>query len=58
MSLVRRDRTRPVVSGGLLEVTERWVLRPVIHYAASDRNLTIEIGRSVFEDRDDVAAIR
>ena len=51
VSPVGRDRTRPVVSGGLLEVTGCWG-------PASGHNLTVEIGHSVFEAMDDVAAIR
>ena len=83
VSPVGHDRTRPVASGGLLEMTGRW--GPVSghdqtdasgrswnltrsdrrlgsyvqswHYAASGHHLTAEIRSSVFEERDDMAAI-
>ena len=84
VSPVGYDRTRPVTSGGLLEMTGRWgpafghdqtdasgrswnltgsdrTLGSYVrswHYAASGHHLTVGIGRSVFEERDDVAAIR
>ena len=84
VSPVEHDRTRPVVSGGLLELTGRWgpasghdltdassrswnltgsdqTLGSCVrswHYVASGHLLTVGIGRSVFEERDDVAAIR
>ena len=84
MSPVERDRTRRVVSGGLLEMTGRrgpasdhdqtdvsgrsWNLIGSDqtlgfcvrswHCAASGHHLTVGIGHSVFEERDDVAAIR
>ena len=56
------DRTRPVAKQRLKELSRNdWTQaqqRPVIHYVSSGRNLTVEIERSVFEARDDVAAIR
>ena len=84
VSSVRHDRTRPVVSGGLLEMTGCWgpasghdqtdasesswnltgsdrTLGSCIrswHYAVSDHHLTVGIGHSVFEERDDMVAIR
>ena len=58
LRLIVTDRTRPVASGGLLEVTGRWgsCVRSG-HYALSGHHLTVRIGRSVFEERDDIAAI-
>ena len=84
VSPVGHDRTRPVTSGGLLEMTGRWgpmsghdqtdafghlwnltgndrmlvLVRSVTSSSASGHHLTVGIGRSVFEERDDVAAIR
>ena len=84
VSPVGHDRMRPVVSGGLLEVTGRWgptssrdqtnasgrswnltgsdrTLGSCVrswHCAASGHHLSVRIGRSVFEERDNVAAIR
>ena len=84
VSPIEHDRTRPVASGGLQEMTGRWgpasdhdqtdasgrlwnltgndrmlvLVRPVTSSSASSHHLTIGIGRSVFEERDDVAAIR
>ena len=84
VSSVGHNWTRPVVSGGLLEVTERWgpasdrdqtdasdhswnltesdrTLGSCVrswHCTASGHHLTVGIWRSVFEGRDDVAAIR
>ena len=47
------DRTRPVMSGTLLEMTGRWRLRVwSIEAAASDRQMTIDIGRTKFEGGD------
>ena len=83
VSPVGIDRTCPVVSGSLLEMSGRWgpisghnltdvsghswnltgsdrMLGSCIqswHCAMSGHHLTIGIGRSVFEERDDVAAI-
>ena len=83
MSLVGLDWTRPVMSGGLLEMTGHWgpasghdptdvssrswnitgsdqTLGSYIrswHCAMSSLHLTVGIGRSVFEERDDMAAI-
>ena len=50
VSPVRLDRTRPVMSGGLLEMTGRWG-------PTSGHHLTVGIEHLVFEERDDVAAI-
>ena len=76
VSPVEDDRTRPVVSGGLLEMTGCWgpasghswnltksdrTLESYVrswHCAVSGHHLTIGIGRSVFEESGDVAAIR
>ena len=84
VSPVGHDRTRPVASGGLLEMIGRWgpafghdqtdasgrswnltgsdrTLGSCVqlwHCAMSDHHLTIGIGRSVFEERDDVVAHR
>ena len=84
VSSVEHDRTRPVVSGGLLEMTRPWgptsghdqtdasgrswnltgsdrTLGSCVrlwHCAASGHHLTVGIGSSVFEERDDVVAIR
>ena len=83
VSPVGLDRTRPVASGGLLEMTGRWgpasghdqtnasvhswnltgsdrMLGSCVrswHCSTSGHHLTIGIGHSVFEERDDVAAI-
>ena len=84
VSPVGLDRTRLVVSGGLLEMTGHWgpasghdltdasgrswnltgsdrTLGSCVqswHCATSGHHLTVGIGHSVFEERDDVAAIR
>ena len=84
VSPVGHDRTHPVASGGLLEMTGRWgptfghdqtnvsghswnltrsdqTLGSCVrswHCAASGHHLTVGIRRSVFEEREDVAAIR
>ena len=84
VSPVGLDQTRPVASGGLLEMTVRWdpasghdltdasgrswnltgsdrTLGSCVrswHCAASSHHLTVGIGRSIFEEMDDVAAIR
>jgi hypothetical protein len=83
VSPVEHDRTCPIVSGGLLEMTGCWGPVPshdltdascrswnltrsdwtlgsyvrLWHCVVSGHHLTIEIGRSVFEERDDVASI-
>ena len=84
VSPVGHDRTRPVASGGLLEVTGRWgsasghdltdasgrswnligsdrTLGSYVrswHCAVSSHLLIVGIGRSVFEERDDMVSIR
>ena len=84
VSPVGLDRTRPVMSGGLLEMTGRWgpasdhdqtdtsarswnltgsdrTLGSCVrswHCAASRHHLTVGIRCSVFEETDNVAAIR
>ena len=76
VSLVGLDRTRPVASGGLLEMTERWgpvsgrswnltrsdrTLGSYVrswHCAVSGHHLIVGIECSVFEERDDMAAVR
>ena len=84
VSPVGHDRTRPIASGGLLEMTGRWgptsghdqtdmsgrswnltrsdqTLGSCVrswHRAAFGHHLTVGIRRSVFKERDDVAAIR
>ena len=47
------DRMRSVMFGTLLEMTGHWgcCVRSV-HVAASDRHMTVEIGRTVFEAGD------
>ena len=47
---IATDRTRPIMSGTLLEMTGCWgcCVRSV-HAAASGRHMTIEIGHTVFE---------
>ena len=60
--LVEHDWTRPVVKNHFWMLTGNGqTLRSSIrslHSSASGHHLTIGIGRSVFEERDDVAAIR
>ena len=47
------NRTRPVMSGTLLEMTGHWgCCVQLVHVAASGRHMTIEIRHSVFEAGD------
>ena len=44
LRLITTDRTRPVMSGTLLEMTERWRLKVrSVEAAASSRQMTVEI---------------
>ena len=50
---IMTDRTRPVMSGTLLEMTGRWRLRVwSVEAAASGRQITVDIGRTTFEGGD------
>ena len=51
-------RSRKIISGSLLEMTERWgfSVRSLLA-AASGHHMTVEIERSVFEERGHVACI-
>ena len=50
---IATDRTRSVMSGTLLEMTEHWgcCVRSV-HAVVSGRHMTVEIGRTKFEAGD------
>ena len=56
VSPVEHDRTRPVVKSRVWSLTGNdrtlEVQHPVTFAAASGRPMTIEIGRTVFEERD------
>ena len=53
LCLIATDRTRPVMSGTLLEMTGRWGCCVwSVHAAASGHHMTVEIGCTVFEAGD------
>jgi len=62
VSPVGHDRTRPVVIFRVWNLTRNdrmlVLVRPVTSSSVSGHHLTVGIEHSVFEERDDVAAIR